>query len=149
MNNIRKIIERRLEKIEHEYEIISGGKLKNNLSGQIEAYQDCLNLIDEYMSKIVTKQLGVKEMEALLQYLSKPHQVIIDKPKRTETEILKDFETLGYKVYKNDEYNLILEADNFWKIDIWKSEKAYRILHFTGMQEHKLLNELFSVWRWI
>lgn len=122
---MRKIIEERLENARNDYNTClkevntplfeSALYMSDRLAGQIEAYQDCLNLLPQL---------------------------------RTEQEILKDFEAFGYKVYKNDEYGLILEADSFWKIDIWKSEKVYS-LHFTGMQEHKLLNELFALWGWL
>lgn len=111
--NIRKIIERRLEKIEYEYELISDGKLKNILSGQIEAYQDCLNLLP---------------------------------PKRTEAEILKNFEALGYEV-KCSELFIHICYSGKSMIIISKAHKLYQTaLDFDiTMQEHKLLNELFEV----
>ena len=129
--DIRKIIERRLEKIEYEYELISGGKPISILLGKIEAYQDCLNLLNK-----------------------------IPAP-RTEQEILKDFEKLGYKVVVNNEDELDLR---YRMIDIWhgiriykdiKSYEPYIIIKTEkcpveiNMQEHKLLNELFEVWGWL
>ena len=60
---MRKILEERLENARNDYKCCSfESTLRPILSGQIEAYQDCLNLLDEYTPKIVTKQLGVKEI---------------------------------------------------------------------------------------
>lgn len=170
MNNIRKIIEERLENARNDFdnnlaedclEETNFAKLYT-LHGQIEAYQDCLNLIDEYTPKIVTKQLSVKEIETLLQDLNKPHQFIIDKPApRTEADILKDFELLGLVIAKNDDFELILIDDCDRMIAIYKTLKRYDCYYFSEgykplqlstditMQEHKLLHELFSVWGWI
>ena len=82
---------------------------------------------------------------------------------RTEADIVKDFENLGYK-YKQT-IGFMLNCISFTKntkasfevIEINTIEKKYR--KHTGdfemaslsitMQEHKLLNELFSCWRWI
>lgn len=78
---------------------------------------------------------------------------------RTEEEILKDFEKLGYYMTIKKEgffYNGII-LDNKYsgeKINISFDLKAYykesdtigRSIH---MQEHKLLNELFICWGWL
>ena len=73
---------------------------------------------------------------------------------RTEQEILKDFEKLGYKV-KNDSEVLRLK-NNFIEIYVYKKDKEYgkedifscEANRFT-MPEHKLLNELFNIWGWL
>ena len=70
---------------------------------------------------------------------------------RTEEEILKDFEKLGYEVKKNYD-GLCLFHIGGSKIDIIKSGRKYDASMGTGymhMQEHKLLNELFTIWGWI
>lgn len=87
---------------------------------------------------------------------------------RTELEILKDFEALGWKVA--DGYTkvtlkkkLVCNDERFmWTwicyISIDKENKTYAVFkngnfstnHYDiTMQEHKLLNELFEVWQWI
>ena len=85
--------------------------------------------------------------------------VTIKRIKRTEQEILKDFEKLGWKIIQNDEFNLIMNNSNVFILDITKACKvgAYTCYDTTKnqsalyipMQEHKLLNELFEVWQWI
>lgn len=136
---MRKILEERLENARNDY-----GKTTREpqleLKGQIEAYQDCLNLLP---------------------------------PKRTEQEILNDFEALGYEVITNNEIGIILDfrttsIENGFKknhyvelerINIYKRTKSYKKDHieivnghrvisdktWVSMQEHKLLNELFEV----
>ena len=78
---------------------------------------------------------------------------------RTEEQVLKDFEKLGYYMTIKKEgffYNGVI-LDNKYsdeKINISFDLKAYdkesdtfgRSIH---MQEHKLLNELFQIWNWI
>lgn len=75
---------------------------------------------------------------------------LIPKP-RTEEEILKDFEKLGYVIVRNDDDWLELEiVGTDVSIMSSKLDKSY---DFAGepltMQEHKLLNELFECWGWI
>lgn len=115
MNNIRKIIEERLENAKNEYQLIAdfkgSNKPKNILAGQIEAYQDCLNLIPA---------------------------------PRTEQDVLNEFEKLGYKVNKNFSH-IILLHENGDEIKIWFNDKSYSSSIGINMQEHKLLNELFEV----
>lgn len=77
---------------------------------------------------------------------------------RTEQEVLKDFEDLGYEVVCNN--NLRIELNNngviitISKIKRRYSCKGYDYLdkemavHIV-MQEHKLLTELFTIWNWI
>lgn len=80
---------------------------------------------------------------------------------RTEEEILKDFENLGYEVDNNE----IALALNFHEelgriirntiIFVSKRKKRYvvrstsEISQSIGMKEHKLLNELFTIWGWL
>ena len=81
---------------------------------------------------------------------------------RTEQDILKNFEALGYEVKnKNSKLTLFKWLSHFSEyyevIDINKYEKTYgkairkielKCGVFT-MQEHKLLNELFTIWGWL
>jgi hypothetical protein len=81
---------------------------------------------------------------------------------RTEQDVLKDFEALGYKVVCNNERELVLE-DKYYRhhidrIHIGKDLRLYtKFQHLyrvdepknLDMQEHKLLNELFTIWGWI
>ena len=124
MNNIRQIITERLDNARNDYD----NKLSklpsyciSELAGQIEAYQDCLNLMQP----------------------------------RTEADILKDFEVIKYRIYKNDEHSLMMVRGSK-VIHIIKPAKLYRKYDKKSlsslvfdMQEHKLLNELFEVWQWI
>ena len=131
---MRKILEERLENAKKDYHNCYGD-IDNfpfyeghELKGQIEAYQDCLNLLP---------------------------------PKRTETEILKGFEKLGYQIVVTNEKELSIgfQTVNGWfGINIYKYAKSYEVYEIInatrysvslGMQEHKLLNELFSVWGWL
>lgn len=129
MNNIRQIINERLENASLYYRYwLSGvgfdGIIESyfyKLEGQIEAYQDCLNLFPA---------------------------------PRTEADILKDFEKLGYAVaFVSKENRLLLYKTNGDTIFIYKNTKEYekcdtiQSINFT-IQEHKLLNELFEAWGW-
>ena len=81
---------------------------------------------------------------------------------RTEEEILKDFEELGYRIISNLYFRLVLRKANGTTISIYKEDditiaKGYRkydyhedflALNIT-LQEHKLLHELFLCWAWI
>lgn len=119
MNNIRKIIEERLENARLDYNRHSEIKepvVKNYLKGQCHAYQDCLNLIPA---------------------------------PRTEADILNDFEKLGWEITQNDDSCMIICFNGFARIVILKCAKRYSINNLCNMQEHKLLNELFEVWQWV
>lgn len=126
MNNIRQIIEERLDNASLDYRYwLSGvgfdGIIEPDfykLEGQIEAYQDCLNLIPT---------------------------------PRTEQKILKDFEKLGWKVTQNDEddFTLRLKGNPTCAIHIDKLAKEYSMTCCLDIQELKLLSELFEVWGWI
>lgn len=80
---------------------------------------------------------------------------------RTEEEVLKDFEKLGYKVDSNDDEMLVLVLS--YKVDSLEividkkcriytnryTGKSFGIPVTTNMIEHQLLNELFNLWGWI
>lgn len=78
---------------------------------------------------------------------------------RTEEQVLKDFEKLGYYITIKKEgflYNGVI-LDNKYsdeKINISFDLKAYyKESNIFGcsvhMQEHKLLTELFQIWNWL
>lgn len=125
MNNIRQIIEERLENanLDFRYWLSSvgfDGIIEPDfykIEGQIEAYQDCLNLIPA---------------------------------PRTEADILNDFEKLGWIVSRNDEDDFTLRLKGNPTCAIWidKLTKEYSMSCCLDMQEHKLLNELFICWGW-
>ena len=124
MNNIRQIINERLENARNDYYYLqrnSDGSDDYKLSeiiGQMEAYADVLNLV-----------------------LPAP---------RTEADILNDFEKLGYVVKDYGEY-ITFKLGRIEVMDIWKTSKSYEIIQGLNitMQEHKLLNELFICWGWL
>ena len=85
---------------------------------------------------------------------------------RTEEEILKDFEKLGWIVVDNRvdlvlkrlEKEMFIEIYPYCYIHIDKEKHTYCVLdiinganykHELSMQEHKLLNELFVCWGWL
>ena len=116
---MRKILEQRLENAKNDYKCCSfESTLRPILEGQIEAYQDCLNLLP---------------------------------PKRTEQEILKDFEALGWIVSRDDEDDFILRLKGNPTCVVWidKTTKEYSLTCYLDMQEHKLLNELFMCYGWL
>lgn len=69
---------------------------------------------------------------------------------RTEQEILKNFEMLGYKIVENSKQVLKLLLNDFG-ITIRKYTHKYRASDWSylDMQEHLLLHELFTCWGWI
>lgn len=74
---------------------------------------------------------------------------------RTEKEVLKDFEELGYKVIEKEWFLELINNDSNATIDVdfedkeyWKENSHCYSMRFT-MQEHKLLNELFTIWGWL
>lgn len=91
--------------------------------------------------------------------------------KRTENEIFKDFEKLGYRIEKNktkfadSENSIILLKDYIEPFDKEKLTKeicinlksktyeCYESFYYCPqhipMHEHKLLNELFELWGWL
>lgn len=128
MNNIRQIITERLENARNDYQRC------------LEDIDYPLCMADEFAGTIIAYQ-------DCLNLFPTP---------RTEQEILKDFEALGYVVARNDWEKLVLnkfdEVIKIDKIDKWyKKFLAYSggISEIITMQEHKLLNELFEVWGWL
>lgn len=118
MNNIRQIIEERLDNARNDWLLDK----RDYLRGQMVSYRDCLNLMQP----------------------------------RTEDDILKDFEKLGYKIVVNNASMIYLTNKSGITLHINKLMKWYgrynednEIARYIYMQEHKLLNELFEVWQWI
>ena len=113
---MRKILEQRLENAQIDLKCNINLSVENVrvLQGQIEAYQDCLNLIPA---------------------------------PRTEQELIKEFEKLGWKVSRNDEdyFTLRLKGNPTCAIWVDKTIKEYSMNCCLDMQEHKLLHELFEV----
>lgn len=70
---------------------------------------------------------------------------------RTEQDVLNDFEKLGWECTRNDEVRLTLRFSDSYPCSIWidKNEKCYSSNTCIDIQEHKLLNELFTIWGWI
>lgn len=90
---------------------------------------------------------------------------------RTENEVIKDFEKLGYRLekgrtkYSDYENSIILLKDYIEPFDnekltkeivIRKNVKAYECFEsfyccpqILDMHEHKLLTELFTIWGWL
>ena len=66
---------------------------------------------------------------------------------RTEEDVLKDFEKLGWKVTENNKNWLRIENMEH-DILIYKTTKEYDC-DWISLIEHKLLNELFTIWGWI
>ena len=67
---------------------------------------------------------------------------------RTEQEILKDFEKLGYEINFNDEEFLYLKDKHCEYIIINKKLQKYGLSEFAELtrKEHKLLDEFFEIW---
>ena len=94
----------------------------------------------------MTKQEGIN-----LYNVSNEPTKITEKAMRTEKEILKDFEKLGYEVKESSD-GLCLFKIGGYVIDIRKYGKKYYAIMGTVymyMQEHKLLHELFECWGWL
>ena len=71
---------------------------------------------------------------------------------RTEQEVLKDFEKLGYEIVCNN--NIRIELNNIdYKLVISKICHWYFcesvLTTPINVQEHKLLTELFTIWGWL
>ena len=79
--------------------------------------------------------------------------------KRTEEEVLKEFEEHGYKVFRNDDIQLkLIMKDSIYYnyvIDVIKPEKSYDksmcnkygvLPDLIEFWEHKLIDELFDIW---
>lgn len=80
---------------------------------------------------------------------------------RTEQDVLNDFEKIGYQIVVTNEKELSIgfQTVNGWfGMNIYKYAKSYEVYEIInatqfsvslGIQEHKLLNELFQIWGWI
>ena len=68
---------------------------------------------------------------------------------RTEEQILQDFEELGYSVMFQNYIWLELERNDDEYIRMFKCDETYTSSVVLGMQEHKLLTELFNLWGWL
>ena len=79
---------------------------------------------------------------------------------RTEEEVLKDFENLIWNVDENNNERLrlsykkkngyyeYLEIDKEYK-DYCRYEQHTFVTCYIPINQHKLLNELFSIWGWL
>ena len=105
-------------------------------------------------------QAGIAELDKALSYFPSP---------RTEQDVLNDFEALGWKVadgYVDFTLKKIEKKESVFLgeycvcsfITIFKEKQTYRTItnskfntncYELSMQEHKLLNELFTIWGWI
>lgn len=106
-------------------------------------YQEALNILKELSEPPLMKE----------QYALNVLQELVDKEKpRTEQDILKDFEKLGYEVEVRSAFIILVDKRNGYEIRIWLNDKEYSIpVEYTsiGMSEHKLLHELFKCLGWI
>lgn len=82
---------------------------------------------------------------------------------RTEQEILKDFEKIGWKTIENNEDTLTLHMSfknhiGYYLLNIYKQIRTYKTMAIIKNEdysaeieipEHKLLHELFTVWGWL
>jgi hypothetical protein len=122
MNNIRKIINERFKNARNDLHNTVGRGLQGELKGQIEAYQDCLNLMQPR-----TEQEILNDFEKLgyrIEHNKDNTAILLFK-----TDETKVFETCIYIDLKNKEY---------------RKQEFVNTSDIT-MQEHKLLNELFEV----
>lgn len=100
--------------------------------------------------KIGSRDIANKEILDIASFLENHILPLLPQP-RTEQEVLKDFEKLGYEVVRNDDGWLELEiVGTDVSMMICKLDNNY---DFVGdpltIQEHKLLNELFECWGWL
>lgn len=87
---------------------------------------------------------------------------------KTEQDVLKDFEKLGWNIAEDyinftlkkikTDYGIFGQTIWYCYITFDKDKQTYRAItngNFTtkgyelSMQEHKLLHELFTIWRWL
>lgn len=80
---------------------------------------------------------------------------------RAEQDIFKDFEDLlNYKIIIDDNYQIITLSKDIITIRIFENARSYEKYfndvdngsHISALitpTEHKLLNELFTIWRWL
>lgn len=68
---------------------------------------------------------------------------------RTEQDVLKGFEKLGYVVnWTSLKSDLVISFADELKIHIDLTHKNIYCIDIS-IQEHKLLNELFQIWGWL
>lgn len=74
---------------------------------------------------------------------------------RTEEQVLKDFERLGYEIIQNNDTRLVLQNDDI-EIYFYKKDKEYdkedifsNEANRIDILEHILINELIKVWGWL
>lgn len=74
---------------------------------------------------------------------------------RAEEEVLKDFEKLGYDIIENNDWFIKLN-NNGNILRISRCSILYRYYREDSelalpikIKEHKLLNELYSIWGWL
>ena len=124
---------------------------------------DYMRDMKELENKLLKLQLLEKENLKLKEQLK-------SKSTRTEQDILKDFEELGWKVergfedyYKYNALTLSITYEDYYAkgddldkeiiINLDKhtyecGDMFYGVPEHLTMQEHKLLNELFTIWGW-
>ena len=70
---------------------------------------------------------------------------------RTEQEVLKDFEKLGYDVHIKSCTIRFKSLDDEETFYIDKTSRTYETntSHYIGVDEHKLIHELFEIWGWL
>ena len=135
MNNIRQIITERLENASLDYRYwLSGvgfdGIIEPDfykIEGQIEAYQDCLNLMQPRTEADI-----LKDFELL--------GLVIAKNDDFELILIDDCDRM-IAIYKT-----------LKRYDCYYFSEGYKPLQLSTditMQEHKLLNELFNLWGWL
>lgn len=127
MNNIRKIITERLDNARNDYRKYPVLSTNDITLGNIQAYQDCLNLFPAPRT----------EQEILNDFEKLGYKVV---------------NSYNHPFIEMSKYNEELNVYEY--IEINKGEHNYEkftqdgVAPFT-MQEHKLLNELFEVWGWL
>lgn len=135
MNNIRQIITERLENASLDYRYwLSGvgfdGIIEPDfykIEGQIEAYQDCLILMQPRTEADI-----LKDFELL--------GLVIAKNDDFELILIDDCDRM-IAIYKT-----------LKRYDCYYFSEGYKPLQLSTditMQEHKLLNELFNLWGWL
>ena len=68
---------------------------------------------------------------------------------RTQNEVIKDFEKLGWKITQYDDDFIILCYGAVGRIVILKYAKNFHINGVCNMAEHLLLTELFTICGWL
>ena len=142
MNNIRKIITERLENAINDYhtywdDLDMALSLTYKLEGQIEAYQDCLNLMQPRTKADILidfEKLGYKVERDVFDYY-KYNALVLS---ITIPNYFPNGEGLDKEIIINLDKHTYECYDSF-----------YSCPTPITMQEHKLLNELLEVWQWI